>query len=366
MKKLLMLVILGVAVSVEGAATGHKISEFPNRAAPSSNMLFVLEDPTGNTNYNHAYGQLTNTMAQIATNAFASVGGGTGSVTSVALTVPAELSVSGSPITTAGTLAVTKATQSANTVWAGPTSGGAAAPTFRALVAADVPAASVYETNVVTIDGTAGLSRWASRRVMTSQYGPAGIYDWGWTHAVAGTQVNNVATATSHPYYTISTSGSINSLADIYENSSALSISSGKNGYWDWRMGLTNASNVRVYCGLSGVTETFLSNIQDPTSKHLAIFRYSTNSANWFFITGDGGATLTLTDTGVAATTNDVRLTVKINAGTNCLGYINGVLVATHTTHLPNAALTPFILCNNVEAAAKGFRFYNFYGEQEW
>lgn len=65
---------------------------------------------------------------------------GTGTVTSVALSVPAELSVSGSPVTTAGTLAVTKATQSANQVWAGPTSGSAAQPAFRALVAADIPA----------------------------------------------------------------------------------------------------------------------------------------------------------------------------------------------------------------------------------
>jgi hypothetical protein len=63
-----------------------------------------------------------------------------GTVTSVALTVPAELSVSGSPITSSGTLAVTKANQSANQVYAGPTSGGAAAPAFRTLVAADLQA----------------------------------------------------------------------------------------------------------------------------------------------------------------------------------------------------------------------------------
>jgi Protein of unknown function (DUF2793) len=69
-----------------------------------------------------------------------SSGAGSGTVTSVALTVPAELSVSGSPITSSGTLAVTKTNQSANQVWAGPTSGSAAAPAFRALVAGDVPA----------------------------------------------------------------------------------------------------------------------------------------------------------------------------------------------------------------------------------
>lgn len=70
-------------------------------------------------------------------------GSGTGTVTSAALTVPSIFSVSGSPITTAGTFAVTLANQSANQVWAGPTGGGAAAPTFRALVAADFPAGIV-------------------------------------------------------------------------------------------------------------------------------------------------------------------------------------------------------------------------------
>lgn len=67
---------------------------------------------------------------------------GAGTVTSVALTVPSILSVAGSPITSSGTLAVTLATQTANLVFASPGSGGAATPTFRALVTADLPATS--------------------------------------------------------------------------------------------------------------------------------------------------------------------------------------------------------------------------------
>jgi hypothetical protein len=62
-----------------------------------------------------------------------------GSVTQVAMTVPPEFVVGGSPINGSGTLAVTKSTQAANTVWAGPLSGGSVAPTFRALVGADLP-----------------------------------------------------------------------------------------------------------------------------------------------------------------------------------------------------------------------------------
>src|SRR5882762_1559693 len=61
-------------------------------------------------------------------------------VTSVALTAPSIFTVAGSPITTSGTLALSLATQSANTIFAGPTTGAAATPTFRALATAALPA----------------------------------------------------------------------------------------------------------------------------------------------------------------------------------------------------------------------------------
>ena len=66
-------------------------------------------------------------------------GGGSGSVTSVGLSMPSEFTVSNSPITGSGTLTVSKATQDANEVYAGPSSGSADAPSFRALVANDIP-----------------------------------------------------------------------------------------------------------------------------------------------------------------------------------------------------------------------------------
>ena len=65
--------------------------------------------------------------------------GGTGTVTSVGLSLPSIFSVTGSPVTTSGTLAATLAAQAANLVFAGPSSGAAAAPTFRALATADLP-----------------------------------------------------------------------------------------------------------------------------------------------------------------------------------------------------------------------------------
>jgi hypothetical protein len=65
--------------------------------------------------------------------------GSSGTVTSVGLSLPAVFTVTGSPVTTSGTLTAALASQTANQVWAAP-NGTTGAPTFRALVAADIPA----------------------------------------------------------------------------------------------------------------------------------------------------------------------------------------------------------------------------------
>jgi hypothetical protein len=63
---------------------------------------------------------------------------GAGTVTSVGLSLPADFTVSGSPVTAAGTLTAVWASQSANLFLASP-DGAPGAPVFRAMVAADVP-----------------------------------------------------------------------------------------------------------------------------------------------------------------------------------------------------------------------------------
>lgn len=104
------------------------------------------------------------------------VGSGSGSVTSVALAAPAIFTVSGSPVTTAGTLTLTLATQVANRVWAGPTVAPDASPTFRALVNADLPlsgvAAGTYPS--VTVN-TAGVVTAATASVNLATVGGATI-----------------------------------------------------------------------------------------------------------------------------------------------------------------------------------------------
>ncbi len=83
--------------------------------------------------------------------------GGTGTVSSVAIALPAStFSISGSPVTGSGTLTGTFTTQSANTGFLGPTSGAAATPTWRALVTADIPASLNATTFANTCTYTTG------------------------------------------------------------------------------------------------------------------------------------------------------------------------------------------------------------------
>jgi len=79
------------------------------------------------------------TSGTVASARLPSSGAGSGSVTSVGFTVPSILTVSGSPITGAGSIALGVAAESANLVLAGPASGSAATAAFRSLAPADIP-----------------------------------------------------------------------------------------------------------------------------------------------------------------------------------------------------------------------------------
>ena len=79
---------------------------------------------------------------------------GAGTVSSVGLSLPNIFTVTGSPVTSSGTLTASLATQTANQIFAGPTTGSAAAPGFRSLVAADIPDISATYLTVTTAAST--------------------------------------------------------------------------------------------------------------------------------------------------------------------------------------------------------------------
>lgn len=87
---------------------------------------------------------------------------GSGTVQSVGLTLPNIFTVTGSPITASGTIAATLASQTANYVWASP-NGSSGAPTFRALVAADIPSLDAAKITTGTFSTSAIPSLAASK-----------------------------------------------------------------------------------------------------------------------------------------------------------------------------------------------------------
>lgn len=133
------------------------------------------------------------------TSAWDTIAGGT--VTSVGLTLPAIFLVSGSPVTGSGTIAATLATQTANYVWAGPASGVAATPAFRALVPADLPVATTSALGAVQPDGTTITISAGVISAVTGGGGTVTSVSVVSANGFAGT----VATATTTPAITLST-----------------------------------------------------------------------------------------------------------------------------------------------------------------
>jgi hypothetical protein len=93
-----------------------------------------------------------------------------GTVTSVGLALPGIFNVTTSTVTGSGTLTAGLSNQNANTVFAGPASGSAAQPTFRALGISDIPFTTIFNNS--------GQSHNNSTR--TSFDASTASYDFGW------------------------------------------------------------------------------------------------------------------------------------------------------------------------------------------
>lgn len=106
----------------------------------------------------------------------AAVGVGGGAVSSVGLGMSGmPCTVAGSPVTSAGTLSCTANTESANTVWAGPTTGAAASPTFRALVSADVPPINLASTSNGGVTGSLPYASLSGTPTIPTAANPSGL-----------------------------------------------------------------------------------------------------------------------------------------------------------------------------------------------
>lgn len=119
-------IIAAVLALLAGPAAAQQITTFPYALLPltGSETLYIVQNGISR---------------QITIGNLLPVGG---IVSSVGLAMPNIFNVTGSPVTSTGTLTATLAPESANTVFAGPIA-GSTQPSFRALVAADLPTTAV-------------------------------------------------------------------------------------------------------------------------------------------------------------------------------------------------------------------------------
>lgn len=156
--------------STQLASTAFVIAQLANDAAPISHV--------GSGGSNHALATSSTAGFMSSTDKIKLDGLSTsgGTVSSVGLAAPTEFTVTNSPVTGSGTLTFTKNSQSANTVWAAP-NGASGAPTFRALVAADIPTLNQNTTgNAGTV--TNGVYLTASQNVSNKALSVTVINDY--------------------------------------------------------------------------------------------------------------------------------------------------------------------------------------------
>lgn len=156
-----------------------------------------------------------------------------GTVTSVALTAPGEFTVTGSPITTSGTLAIAKANQVSNTFWAGPSSGADAPPAFRALHTNDIPTNLARVTSVAATAPAAGFTISGSPITSSGTFvfaladDLAGVEALALTGIAQRTAANTWATALGTANYVpkwSATAPFLTTTSLIYDNASSVGI----------------------------------------------------------------------------------------------------------------------------------------------
>jgi hypothetical protein len=146
---LLMLALIPVKVRAQNIQQFPRMNLTFNGSATAETLnlggwtrlrLMTFAPPISLTGEARWYFDGTNIRISENGGAYRIIGAGNGTVTSVGLSSPGVIfSVSGSPVTNTGTLALGLLTQAANTALRGPATGAAATPTFRTMVSADIP-----------------------------------------------------------------------------------------------------------------------------------------------------------------------------------------------------------------------------------
>lgn len=212
-------------------------------------------------------------------------------VTSIGLTLPGEFAVSGSPVTSAGTFVVSKANQSANQVYAGPASGGAAAPGFRVLVDADIPGALSAPGNLKNKTLT-GPSSANAVSLLSAQ--PA-------TSASTGTGADKVLYTFTLPGNTLGVNKALRLVANVFHSSGTASVT--------YKVKLGGTVLVSFSSAANGAGSVPLIVLNNGATNVQVAFATNAIFLGGAFVAGTGG----LTGSAAVDTTVNQTLTIEFN-----------------------------------------------------
>lgn len=254
-------------------------------------------------------------------------GGGSGTVTSVGLSLPAEFNVTGSPVTTSGTLTASWASETQNFVFAAP-SGGSGTPSFRLLVPSDLPALD-YWSLTGNSGTTAGTNYIGTNDAQDLHVKTSGITQivFSATGGFAATQTNVPADGVSLNQYRLSTDVAPSASTTTANNTNLYSALSYDNGVGNFDYG-----------GNLQVTASAFNHDGAGTISYVSV---SDNSASFAAVAG------------VTSLFKGNNLNVSVGAGYEVTSY-NGVNNYLNSTSgiLPNSAM--FVSSSNLVDAILG------------
>lgn len=291
---------------------------FEGATADTFETTLAVTDPTADRTITlpNASGTVAvSATAPIALDAAGNISysGTPGTVTSVGLALPTSVfDISGSPVTGSGTLTATFDNQTANRVFAGPASGAAAAPTFRALVDDDIPSTLTFTDLTVTgtLDVQGTLSNTAGSEInidnnlyLNNAYNVAGVL------GLEAQTLDLASTGTFNGPTTFNDEITVNGGMVLASNIDAASNNIGTVG--------TLTTNVLVTPG-SGLTPTAGSTVTATRSFHtLAPAAAVTLSGATAIANGSDGQRLTF-----AGTSNTNTVTINDGANTQMAGNV--------------------------------------------
>jgi len=216
-----------------------------------------------------------------------SAGGG---VTSVGLSAPAIFTVSGSPVTLSGILSFTLASQLQNRVWVSP-NGASGAPTFRALLLADLPTIPYSSVTLTTTKGDI-IVRNASNdvrmgigsdgQVLTANSAAATGMNW----ANPVTQISTTRRRATVSPDTMQATDSIIGvvLASAFSETLAVAPTDGRQITIKDESGTASSNNITVFAGAGDTIQGSPSKVINTDYGYLSLY-YDATDKIWF-ITG--------------------------------------------------------------------------------